>query len=479
MQDDTGHSLEMDREEMLRLAGRAAEALADRAGGLRNQRPWDGEFRSVLEDQFGSPPPEECRPAMDVLEQAVVEILPYATRLDHPRCFGFVPTSPTWPGVVADFLCAGFNLNAATWLTASGASQLELVVVDWMRNWIGYPDSAGGVLTSGGSAASVEALVTAREAAGHPPVPSVYISDQGHSALKKAAFVAGVQRENTRIVRSGDDFRMDISELRRMVREDRARGLHPMAVCANAGSASTGAVDPLDPMADFCAEEGIWLHVDAAYGGFALVTQRGKELLEGIERADSVNLDAHKWFFQPYEAGALLVKNLKHLETTFAMGHDVLQDTIWGANHPNMSDRGLQLSRAARALKIWMSVQTFGMAKFRDAVRNGLDLAQRAGQYIESNAALELTNEVALGIVCFRFNTGRGDDEQTLEELNRKLLAEIFWSEHAFFSSTSLKGKFSLRICIVNHTTTWEDVKSTLDLVARLGREASQSGSST
>ncbi len=161
------------------------------------------------------------------------------------------------------------------------------------------------------------------------------------------------------------------------------------------------------------------------------------------------------------------------------MGHDVLQDTIWGANHPNMSDRGLQLSRAARALKIWMSVQTFGMAKFRDAVRNGLDLAQRAGQYIESSAALELTNEVALGIVCFRFNTGRGDDEQTLEELNRKLLAEIFWSEHAFFSSTSLKGKFSLRICIVNHTTTWEDVKSTLDLVARLGREASQSGSST
>ncbi|MXX06404.1 MAG: aminotransferase class I/II-fold pyridoxal phosphate-dependent enzyme [Gammaproteobacteria bacterium] len=474
MQDDARRGLEMEPEEMLGLAGKAAEVLVDRTKALRNDRPWEGEFRAVLDDQFGGSPPEQGRPAMDVLEQAVRDILPFATRLDHPRCFGFVPTSPTWPGVVADFLCAGFNLNVATWLTASGASQLELVVVDWMRNWIGYPETAGGMLTSGGSAAILEALVTARDAAGNPQIPSVYMSDRSHSALKKAAVIVGVRRENIRVVSSDDDFRMDMSELRRMVSEDRARGLHPIAVCANAGTASTGAIDPLGPMADLCADESIWLHVDAAYGGFALVTERGKELLRGIERADSINLDAHKWFFQPYEAGALLVKDLKHLETTFAMGHDVLQDTIWGANHPNMSDRGLQLSRAARALKIWMSVQTFGMEKFRDAVRNGLELAQRAAQYIESSAALELTHKVTLGIVCFRFNSSRGDDERMLEEINRKVLAEIFWSEHAFFSSTSLKGKFTLRICIVNHSTTWEDVKSTLDLVARLGHEASK-----
>ncbi|MXZ32394.1 MAG: PLP-dependent decarboxylase, partial [Gammaproteobacteria bacterium] len=397
MQDDARRGLEMEPEEMLGLAGKAAEVLVDRTKALRNDRPWEGEFRAVLDDQFGGSPPEQGRPAMDVLEQAVRDILPFATRLDHPRCFGFVPTSPTWPGVVADFLCAGFNLNVATWLTASGASQLELVVVDWMRNWTGYPETAGGMLTSGGSAAIMEALVTARDAAGNPQIPSVYMSDRSHSALKKAAVIVGVRRENIRVVSSDDDYRMDMPELRRMVSEDRARGLHPIVVCANAGTASTGAIDPLGPMADFCADESIWLHVDAAYGGFALVTERGKEWLRGIERADSINLDAHKWFFQPYEAGALLVKDLKHLETTFAMGHDVLQDTIWGANHPNMSDRGLQLSRAARALKIWMSVQTFGMEKFRDAVRNGLELAQRAAQYIESSAALELTHKVTLG----------------------------------------------------------------------------------
>ena len=399
-------------------------------------------------------------------------MLPYAARLDHPRFFGFVPSAPTWPGVVAEYLAAGFNINSCTWLVASGTSQLELVVVDWMRGWIGYPETAGGLLTSGGSAASVEALVTAREAAGHPERPVVYMSDQSHSAQKRAALVAGVRRENIRLVPSDDAFRMDLAKLRQCVADDRANGLHPVAVCANAGSAGTGAIDPLVPLAEFCESEGVWLHVDAAYGGFALVTPEGKELLAGIERADSVGMDAHKWFFQPYEGGALMVKNVAHLEDAFAIGNDVLQDTVWGANHPNFADRGLQLSRAPRALKIWMSVQTFGMAGFRAAVQEGLDLARRAGAYIEASPVLELMTPVSLGIVCFRVNAGDGRDERGLDEVNRNVLAQVFWDELAFFSSTSLKGVFSLRMCIENHTTTWEDVRKTLELVERLGRGA-------
>ena len=296
------------------------------------------------------------------------------------------------------------------------------------------------------------------------------MSDQSHSALKRAALIAGVRREHIRLVPSGDDFRMDLGELCRCVADDRANGLQPMAVCANAGSAGTGAIDPLVPMSDFCRDENVWLHVDAAYGGFALVTRDGKELLDGIERSDSVGMDAHKWFFQPYEAGALMVKNAKHLEDAFAIGNDVLQDTVWGANHPNFADRGQQLSRAARALKIWMSVQTFGMAKFRAEVQKGLDLARRAEAYVEASDVLELMTPGSLGIVCFRVNPG-DRDEESLEDVNRNVLARVFWDELAFFSSTSLKGTFALRICIVNHTTTWEDVRMTLDLVVRLGRE--------
>jgi len=472
MKEDGQRGLAMSPESMRRLAAKATDALVERIDGLGAERPWDGEFREVLEGQFGAPPPEHGRSAEEVLEQVLRDVLPYAARLDHPRFFGFVPSSPTWPGVVADYLAAGFNINSCTWLVSSGTSQLELVVVDWLRGWIGYPETAGGLLTSGGSAASVEALVAAREAAGYPERPTVYMGDQSHGALKRAALIAGVRREHIRLVASGDDFRIDMADLRRQVADDRAVGLQPMVVCANAGSASTGAVDPLGPMSDFCAREGLWLHVDAAYGGFALVTRDGKELLDGIERADSVGLDAHKWLFQPYEAGALMVKNVRHLEDAFGIGNDVLQDTVWGANHPNFADRGQQLSRAARALKIWMSVQTFGMARFRAAVQNGLDLARRAEAYVESSPSLELMSPVSLGIVCFRVNPGDAPDSQSLDEVNRKVLARVFWDELAFFSSTQLKGAVALRLCIVNHTTTWEDVRSTLDLVVRFGKEA-------
>lgn len=465
--------LQMSPQVMRDLAAKVTEVLIERIDGLDNSNAWDGEFRDVLERALGGSPPEDDRPAEDVLEQVVRNVLPNAARLDHPRFFGFVPSSPTWPGVLADFLASGFNINSCTWLVSSGTSQLELVVVDWMRSWVGYPERSGGLLTSGGSAASVEALVTAREAAGHPERPVVYMSDQSHSALKRAALIAGVRRDHIRIVASDRDFRIDLDSLREQVSADRNEGLHPLAICANAGSASTGSIDPLAPLADYCASEKTWLHVDAAYGGFAMVTSEGSELLTGIERADSIGMDAHKWFFQPYEAGALLVKNAEHLENAFAIGHDVLQDTVWGANHPNFADRGQQLSRAARALKIWMSVQTFGMAKFRAAVQNGLDFARRAGEYVSSSPVLELVTPVSLGIVCFRVNPEQGDyDEATLEDVNRKVLTRVFWDELAFFSSTSLKGVFSLRLCIINHTTTWEDVQRTLARVEQLGQDA-------
>ncbi|MYE81102.1 MAG: hypothetical protein F4X36_04520 [Gammaproteobacteria bacterium] len=292
-------------------------------------------------------------------------------------------------------------------------------------------------------------------------------------ARKPAALIAGVRRECIRLVPTDDAFRIDTAALARMVAEDRGNGLAPVAVCANAGSASSGAIDPLGAMADFCEKEDIWLHVDAAYGGFAVVTEQGRELLRDIERADSIGLDAHKWFFQPYEAGALMVRDMQHLENAFAIGHDVLQDTVWGANHPNFSDRGQQLSRAARALKVWMSVQTFGMAAFRDAVQGGLDLARRAEDYVGESPFLEVLTPVSLGIICFRVAASETAlDEATLERVNRAVLARMFWDDLAFLSSTSLKGVFALRMCIINHTTTWDDVQRTLDAVARFGEEA-------
>ena len=466
------NGLQLTPEEMLDLARKAAELIVQRSENLSSGNAWEGDFRQELERQLLAPPPEEGRPAAEVLEQAARQILRYSARVDHPRFFGFIPSAPTWPGVLADFMVAGYHINQATWLTASGPSQVELVVIDWIRRWLGYPESAGGLFTSGGSAASLNALMAAREAAGSPERATVYLSDQSHSAHIRAARIIGVRPECIRMLPSDEHFRMDMEALVRAVAEDRAGGFHPIAVCADAGSSSTGAIDPLEAMAQFCEGEGLWLHVDAAYGGFAVVTEKGRTLLRGIERADSIGLDAHKLFFQPYEAGCLMVKDIRTLERAFAVQHDILQDSIWGGNHPNFSDRGLQLSRAARAMKVWVSVQTFGMAAFRSAVSRGMELAVQAAEYVQVNPNLELMAPVSLGIVCFRANPSHaGLDESELEELNKAVLARVFWDDRAFMSSTLLHGTLTLRLCIVNHATTWDDVRETLEAVARFGRE--------
>ena len=286
--------LQMPPEVMLDLARTTAELVVERIVGLPQENAWEGDFRRELEDQLMEDPPEDGRPAAEVLKRAAREILPFAVRNDHPRFFAFIPSSPTWPGVLADFMAAGYHVNQCTWLTSSGPSQLELVVIDWFRRWLGYPESAGGLFTSGGSAASVDAFVAAREAAGHPERATVYMSVQSHSAHIRAARIVGVRPECVRMIPVDKRFRLDMESLTRTVAEDRAAGFSPIAVCANAGAASTGAIDPLEAMADYCEAQGIWLHVDAAYGGFAIVTEKGKRLLHGIERADSIGLDAHK-----------------------------------------------------------------------------------------------------------------------------------------------------------------------------------------
>ena len=475
-----GSRLGMDRETMLQMAQETVELIVDWNTQLHDKDAWEGDFQQVLEATLLKDPPEDGRSGHEVLEQVTREILPVAARHQHPRFFAFVPSSITWPGVLADFLASGYNINACTWLSASGPSQVELVVVDWFRRWIGYPKSAGGLFTSGGSAASLDALVAARDTAGSPEKPTVYMSNQAHLAMARAARIIGVHPEHVRLIPCDSHARIDVSALTEAVAQDRREGLHPIAICANAGTASSGAVDPLDTLAEFCEAEDIWLHVDGAYGGFAVLAEEGRKALSGIERADSIGLDAHKWLFQPYEAGCLLVKDLSTLENSFELRADVLQDTIWGANHPNLANRGIQLSRSFKALKVWMSIQTFGMDAFRGAVAHTMELAKHAGTYIEECSGLEMLTPVSLGIVCFRaIPEGAVGDENLLEEINRAVLARIFWEEPALISSTTLQSKFSLRLCILNHETTWNDVRETLDAVERLSVEEMMRRSST
>ena len=470
--DDVQSEFEMTPDLMRDLGHRTVELLVKRLQVLPEESAWDGDFRKSLEAVLLEEPPEEGNAPEEVIERVAREVLPYAIRLDHPRCFAFVPSAPTWPGILADFIASGYNFNVCTWLVASGPSQLELVVIDWFRRWVGYPDGAGGLLTSGGSAAALNAFVAAREAAGNPERPTVYMSDQSHSAQIRSARIVGVRPECIRTVPIDGTLRLDMDALARAVADDRAAGFSPMVVCANAGATGNGAIDPLVEMSDFCESEGIWLHTDASYGGFAMLTAEGRKVLEGIERSDSIALDGHKWLFQPYEVGGLLVKDLRTLENTFSVQHDALQDTIWGENHPNFSDRGLQLSRGFRALKIWMSIQTFGVAAFRRTVSRSMELAARAGEHVRESSILELLAPVSLGIVCFRINPADTPiDEEDLHEVNRTVLARMLWEDRAMMSSTVVENRFSLRLCIINHNTTWNDVSETLRFIEQTGRE--------
>ncbi len=476
--DANGRSgLEMDAEEMRRLGHLVVDRVVDRWVGLREGAAWEGGSRVELEPLMAENPPEEPRSPDSVLNRALRDVIPRAGRIDHPRFFAFIPSSPTWPSILGEYLATGFNIFQGTWLESAGPSQLELVVMDWFRQWLGLPDTGGGLLTSGGSAANLVALVTAREAAGNPPGAVVYLSDQGHSSLERAARIVGIGPERVRKIATDAAFRMDASALRAAVERDRAAGLHPLVVCGNAGATNTGATDPLEALAAFSREEGLWFHVDGAYGGFAVLTPEGRELFQGLEAADSITLDPHKWLFQPYEAGCLMVRDTGVLEDAFRILPEYLQDIALGEAQVNFADRGVQLTRRFRALKIWMSIQMLGLKAFREAIHGSMALARKAEGYVQGSDSLEMTAPASLGIVCFRYRPREVEmDPEALEALNNAIQEEIVDSGLAMMSSTRLRGTFSLRLAILNYRSTWNDVHSTLRAVEEIGARMAPGG---
>ena len=466
--------LQMSVDEMRRLADAATERLIGRLEGLRDEAPWRGATRAELEPLLRELAPEEGRDPVAVLERVANDVLPIAARVDHPRFFAFVPSAPTWPGVIADYLAAGFNIFQGTWLGSGGPSQLELVVIDWFRQWVGYPETAGGLFTSGGSAAILDALVAARERAGAPERPAIFLSDQTHSAVERAARIVGVRLEGIVRVPADEHYRLPVAALAEAVERAQGRGFTPIAVCANAGTTNTGAIDPLRAIAAYCADRKFWLHVDAAYGGFAVLCDSGRRVLQGMELADSISLDAHKWLFQPFEAGCLLVRDVAALVRAFNVNPEYLQDTMLGLEQVNFADRGYQLTRSFRALKVWMSIQTFGLAQFREAIGRGIEFAERAGQQVLATEGLELLSQPSLGVLCFRYRpVDAGWNAERVEELNKAIQAKVIESRTAMISSTRLGGIHSLRLCIMSHQTSWDDVRGTIERIAEYGRRLS------
>jgi glutamate/tyrosine decarboxylase-like PLP-dependent enzyme len=415
------------------------------------------------------PPPETGRDFAAVLEDFASKVAPFACRVNHPRFFAFVPGSPTWLSVLGDLLCAGTNFFAGVWLEASGPSQVELVVLDWFRQWLGLPATTQGVLTGGGSEANLTALAVAREPLSEDDRRRavLYVAEQRHWSVDRAAKILGMRADQIHPVPSDEQFRMAPTALAAAAEHDRAGGRLPWAVVANAGTTNTGAVDPLAAIADICHARRLWLHVDAAYGWTAVLTGEGRAF-DGIDRADSVTLDPHKWLAQTFEAGCVLVRDGRLLARTFALRPDYMQDVAPAEGEVNFCDHGLALTRRFRALKIWLSLKVLGVGWFRALVERCCRLADLSQALLERAGVFEVLSPRRLSIVCFRYV--RGDkDEQRLNELNLRLIDAVRATGRAFLSSTRLGGRVAIRLCFVNWRTTAADVEEVVRLLCELG----------
>jgi glutamate/tyrosine decarboxylase-like PLP-dependent enzyme len=448
--------LALDRETMRQLGYRTVDLLVERLA--RETPPLERATPAEMRRRLEGPPPEQPEPFDRILEGLDRDVLPYGSGDGHPRFFGFVPFAGTWPGALGDLIASACNLYVGSWMESAGPSQVELEVLDWFKDWLGYPKSAAGSLVSGGSAANLTALACARETVARPMRDDLvlYVSDQGHSSVARAARILGFRPEQVRVLPSDGAFRLAPTTLRAAMDADASRGLTALCVIAQGGATNTGAVDPLAELAEACRERGAWLHVDAAYGGFAVLA--GRDLLPGLAEADSVALDPHKWLYQPFECGCLLVRNGNALRRAFEIVPDYLRDARADADEVNFADLGLQLSRSARALKLWVSLRFFGIEAFRSAIRRSLETAAYAAQRVEASYRLELAAPPSLGVVCFR----RRDLD---EDGNAGLATRLERSGIGLVSSTRLRGRFALRICVLNHQSGAQDVERVLSFL--------------
>lgn len=466
-------TLSMSREDMRELGYRVVDLLVDHFDSQDAEPAASVGGRPKLGDLLIEPIPEWGTDPMLLLERVRRDVLGHIAHIDHPRFFGFIPSPSNFVGAMADALSSGFNVFAGSWLGGSGAAMVELVTVDWLRQLCGMPEPTGGIFTSGGSAANMTALTVARCIRLEERMEGavIYASDQTHSSVQRAVRILGFPPESFRTLPTDASLTLDVSALRSAVEEDRRAGRVPFCVVANAGSTNTGAVDPLDEIADVCRDQDLWMHVDAAYGAGAVLTERGQTALAGLGRAHSVTLDPHKWFFQPYEIGCLLVRERKWLPATFAVRPEYLKDTERSDEREiNFAEHGMQLTRSFRALKLWMSLKTFGLNAFRGAVEHGFRLAELVEQEVRSQPDWEVITPATLGIVSFR-HAPEGTSEEMRDELNREILRQVLGDGFAALSSTTLHGRFVLRMCTINPRTTEDDVRET---IRRLGAMASE-----
>jgi glutamate/tyrosine decarboxylase-like PLP-dependent enzyme len=475
-------TFDLSPDEIRRLGYAATDAVADARAQLTS-RPV---FGKVGADGalFDEPAPEEGQPIEKTLAFAREHILPFPMGNSHPRFYGFINATADPVGIAADYLAASMNPNC--WGGDHAAIHVEHRVMRWLADFLGYPETAEGILVSGGSMANFTALAAARRAmtpgnvredglAGNGrPRLTVYASDQVHHCVDKAVDLLGIGTRQLRKIETDERFRIRMDLLEETVAADRRAGLTPAIVVGNAGTVNTGAIDPLEEIADFCRRESLWFHVDGAYGAMARLSRKLAPLFSGMERADSIAADPHKWLYVPYEAGATLVREPGRLSAAFRKFPEYL------ASDPEspfpgpawFAERGVELSRSFKALKVWMGLKTHGRSGYARAIENDVALAHFLAAEVDRRPDFERLSETVLSIANFRYRPkSRPLSDADLDRINRRIVNRLVGDGSFFLAPTILKGRTALRVCIVNFRTREEDLAALLDEAARVGAE--------
>lgn len=455
----------------VRTAGRRlGELLAAYEESIDDRRVFPAVNGDALRAMLNEPLPEDGRPLDALFNELEDVIVPNSTQVAHPRFLAYVLASPASVAVFAEAVAAALNQNCNLWTLSPAANVIEQTVLSWFRDLFAM-DAGGGIFTSGGSMANLSALMVARDTGNldeacraglqrnqKPMV--VYTSEEAHNSIDKAATILGLGTENVVRIPVDDRFRLRMDFLRDAVARDRAGGKHPFCVVASAGTVTTGAIDPLDEVADYCHREDLWFHVDGAYGAFAVLSQRLTEDLAPSGRADSLSLDPHKLLFMPLEAGCVLFRDSRSWRDVFSFVPDYLampDDPMF----LHFAEYGPQLSRSFKALKVWWCLRAHGRRAYAAAIDKVLDLAAYMGEQIDGHPNLELAAPVTLTAVCF--NVNGLDDHAT-----RRLIQDLVSSGVAFLGPARVRGRVCVRACFTNLRTSYADVDAILDEVVAL-----------
>ncbi len=468
-------TLELSSEAMQQLVAQAVERIIPHVASLPQQPSADAEGALEMARMLKEPLPQQGQPAAELLDLLFTHVIPKSFNTAGPGYLAYIPGGGIFHSAVADLVTDAVNRYMGLWLAAPGLAQLEANVIRWFCEIVGFPATANGLLTTGGSLANFSAVVTARRERLPEQFLSgmLYASDQTHHSVKKAALLAGFPEGNVRVIPTDDRCRIRVDALAQAITADRAAGCSPFLIVGNAGSTNTGAVDDLAALADLAQREDCWFHVDAAYGGFFLLTAQGKTLMRGLERADSVTLDPHKGLFLPYGTGSLLMRDGGALKRAHGVGASYLPSTDDDPDLMDFSQMSPELSRGFRGLRVWLPLKMHGIGPFQRNLEEKLALTQWATEELRKMLGIEIVAEPQLSIVAFRL-VRSGMSPEALDQLNRDVLRRINARKRVYLSGTMLRQQFVIRICVLSFRThldrmqlAIEDIREAIAAIAR------------